>query len=171
MTEIEEKTSTEIPKRGKPGPKPGSKRGRPKGNKSSKSGLPKARPGRGAKSLLSAVNDVVNKDSGAIAIALGEKAKKGDVPTTRLLVQLTGADKQPAIHQDSGIATLGLPDPEALAAEPQWVDPELGSIWVGDHWEDPETAPDSLARARSTREMSARRNPRLSHDDNPPIND
>lgn len=171
MTETEEKTSTEKPKRGKPGPKPGTKRGRPKGNKSSKSGLPKARPGRGAKSLLSAVNDVVNMDSGAIAIALGEKAKKGDIQSARFLAHFSGADKLPAIPQDSGIATLGLPDPEALAAEPQWVDPQLGSIWVGDHWEDPETAPDSLARARSTREMSARLNPRLLHDDNPPIND
>jgi hypothetical protein len=164
MTEIEEKISTKKPKPGKPGRKPASR----KVGKGKELHIPKARPGRGAKSLVSAINNVVNMDSVAIALKLGERAKNGDIQTARFLAHITGADKLPAILQDSGIAALGLPNPEALAAEPQWIDPQRGSIWVGDHWEDPATAPDSLARARNTREMSARLNPRLKHGDNRP---
>jgi len=80
--------------RKKPGnPFPGSRR---RGTK------PRNLPaGRGAKLLRDSANNAVGRESGRIADALAQKATRGNVPATRVLMQLTGADKPPADSADS----------------------------------------------------------------------
>ncbi len=151
MTGIDDGIGIEKPKTAKRGRKVGSRKGsKANGQKSTALRPRKTRPGRGTESLVNAVNSLVTDQSGEIASALVKKAKTGDVPSARLLVEIAQASTPPPNGYDPQIAALHLPDPEALAAEPEWQDPHLGSVWVGDHWEDPETAPQALARARST---------------------
>lgn len=162
--------STAKPKTTRSGPKIG----RPKGSKAGGKKplrVRKTKPGRGAKNLINAVNTLVGDQSGKIAQSLIDKTQTGNGPSSRLLAELVNASTPPPSDHNPGIAALNLPDPEALAAEPEWVDPDLGSVWVGDHWENPETAPEALTRARAVREMSDRLNPHLAHNDKPPASD
>jgi len=145
--------------------------GEPGRLKGSGSSMPrKAKPGRGTETLVDAINDGFATDSGSFVTALFKKAKSGDIPSSRLLVQIVHESTAPESDYDPEIAALRLPRPEDLAAEPQWVDPRLGSVWVGDHWEDPDKAPDAIARARADEELRAGLNRRRKSAD-PPADD
>ena len=71
--------------------KPGATRGR----KSRKPKEPPVPPGSGGACLREAVDKIVIDESALIAQALVNKAKKGNMTGTRLLVGMTGADKAP----------------------------------------------------------------------------
>jgi hypothetical protein len=117
------------------------KGGKPPGGKKPAPRPRKAKPGRGAKSLVDAVNTMLAEDSEEIARALGGEAKAGNISGLRLAVELANESKPASRDEpDPEILALNLPRPEDLEAEPQWVDPIPGAIWVGDHWVSPTDA-------------------------------
>ena len=79
------------PKTGSAPRKPRAKRGR----KRSAGSVRKAPAGLGASRLRSSVNTILSKQSHLIALALVNKAKKGNMTSTPLLVVLSGADQAP----------------------------------------------------------------------------
>ncbi len=99
--------------------------------------MPDAEPEQAAARLRKSLQSKVSTQYDDIAQALINTAVKGNMTGARLIVELTGADKASADESDRDIMLLNIPDPELLAAEPEWKDPEVGDVWVGDHWESP----------------------------------
>lgn len=99
--------------------------------------VPDAEPEQAAARLRKSLQSKVSTQYDDIAQALINTAVKGNMTGARLIVELTGADKASADESDRDIMLLNIPDPELLAAEPEWKDPEVGDVWVGDHWESP----------------------------------
>jgi hypothetical protein len=102
-----------------------------------------ADPVHAAARLRKSIKEKVSMQFNDIAQALINTAKKGNMTGARLIVELTGANKPSADERQDDVARLKIPDPELLAAEPEWKDPEVGDIWVGDHWESPSQPPNS----------------------------
>jgi hypothetical protein len=108
-----------------------------------KSPVPDPEPGQAADRLRKSLKSKVSTQFEDIAQALINTTVKGNMTGARLIVELTGADKPSPEEKDPEVVRLNLPDPELLAAEPEWKDPEIGDIWVGDHWESPSKPADS----------------------------
>ena len=116
------------------------KQGR-KGQKSVQARPRKARARRGTQSLVDAVNTAMTVEkSAASTSALTDRTKKSNVTCARLLREVaTEGTRAGHVGPDPEILALNLPRPEDLEAEPEWVDPVPGAIWVGDHWQNPST--------------------------------
>lgn len=97
-------------------------------------------PDHAAKLLREEVNRQVSVHRKKIAKALIDTAEKGNMSGARILVEITGANKIPAGERSADVSHLDIPDPAFLEAEPQWKEPEVGDIWVGDRWESPAKA-------------------------------
>jgi hypothetical protein len=105
--------------------------------------VPDPEPEQAAERLRKSLKTKVSTQFEDIAQALINTTVKGNMTGARLIVELTGADKPSTEEKDPDVARLNIPDPELLAAEPEWKDPEIGDIWVGDHWESPSKPADS----------------------------
>lgn len=105
-------------------------------------------PDHAAKLLREAVNSEVSAHCKELAEALIKTAGKGKMSGARILVEITGAGKIPPGERKADVSHLDITRPEVWEAEPQWKDPEIGDIWVGNRWEtpakpvDPERPPD-----------------------------
>ena len=117
MNELTEKPEQSETKKTTPKPrsKPGRKRSTTKGSK-----VP---PGRGGLRLRAAVNEIVADESKRIAKALVDKAKKGNMTGTRLLVGMTGADKEPPETKKKKKLSKTSLYVRQLYSEPEWTGP------------------------------------------------
>ena len=117
MKELTEKPNP--PETKKASKKPGSKAGR-KGLTSKAS---RTRAGQGGVRLRAAVNEIVADESKRIAKALVDKAKKGNMTGTRLLVGMTGADKEPPETKKKKKLSKTSLYVRQLYSEPEWTGP------------------------------------------------
>jgi hypothetical protein len=115
VTELNETPSQTETKKApkKPRSKPGRKRTATKGSKTP--------AGRGGLRLRDSVNKKVDQQFDDIAQALVDKAKKGNITGTRLLVGMTGADKAPPEKKKKRRG----PQPwvRNICSEPEWTGP------------------------------------------------
>ncbi len=72
--------------------------------------------GRGAARLRSSINTIVALESDRLARALSEKAVAGNMAAARLLVEISGADKEPPEKKRKKSNSWV----ELLASEPEW---------------------------------------------------
>ena len=87
--------------------------------------------GSGVARLKKAANSQVARKSAELAEVLMDKALKGKLDSARLLVTLAekkGPQEKP-VKKRPGPTLLDL-----LESEPEWVEPEVGDVWVGDGW-------------------------------------
>jgi hypothetical protein len=90
--------------------------------------------GNGLKRLQKAADRRLGRASEALADLLLDKAKEGKVESTRLLVSLAGRKKERKPQEKKKKKRAGPSLGELLASEPEWKQPELGDVWVGDGW-------------------------------------
>lgn len=148
MTGINEKLISDQAKR-KRGPKPGPRKPRT----SSTPRRRNARPGEGAKSLVSAVNTRFKNDPDEIVDALVKNVTAGNLPSARLLVELANASAPPPVEEKKG-PTGHFSFAEYLESEPEYHLPPPGSTWVNDHWENPDADPEELAYVNSFEQIN-----------------
>jgi hypothetical protein len=83
--------------------------------------LPPAEPGQGASRLRNSVNSLLAGDADRLAFMLFSKAIAGNIPSARLLVELSGANKPPAEKDEES----DCPSVAAwLASQPCYVYPD-----------------------------------------------
>ncbi len=100
-----------------------------------------AEPGLAAERLRNSLNSKVSAQFDDIAQAVIDTTKKGNMTGARLIMEMTGVNNLAHEEKGADVSHLNIPDPELLAAEPEWKDPEVGDIWVGDRWESPSQPP------------------------------
>lgn len=93
--------------------------------------LEKTVRGSGVERLKKAANRQVARKSAELAEVLMNKALAGRVESARLLVTLAEKKKpqEKPVKKRHGPTLLDL-----LESEPEWVEPEVGDVWVGDGW-------------------------------------
>jgi hypothetical protein len=91
----------------------------------------KAVRGNGVERLKKAANRQVARKSEELAEVLMNKALEGRVESARLLVTLAEKKKPQEKPQKK---SHGLKLIDLLESEPEWVEPEVGDVWVGDGW-------------------------------------
>ncbi len=103
--------------------------------------------GSGVERLKKAANRQVARKSEELAEVLMDKALKGKMDSARLLVTLAEKKKPPEkpVKKRSGPTLLDL-----LESEPEWVEPEVGDVWVGNGWKKQGTG--EIVREGETRE-------------------
>ena len=97
--------------------KPAKPRRKSPGRKPSASSPRRFAKGRGAARLRSSINNLVGLESDRIARALSDKAVAGNMAAARLLVEISGADKEPPEKKKK---RKGPSWAEVLASEPEW---------------------------------------------------
>lgn len=90
--------------------------------------------GNGLKRLQKAADRRLASASEALADLLLEKAKAGKVESTRLLVTLAERKTQRKPQEKKKKKRAGPSFAELLASEPEFKEPEVGDVWVGDGW-------------------------------------
>jgi len=101
----------------------------------------KKKRGNGLEQLKRAADQRLGSASEKLADLLLDKAKKGKMESTQLLVKLAEGKKKrkPQEKKKKKSATSLLI--EQLCSEEEWVEekPKVGDVWVGDGWKNPET--------------------------------
>jgi hypothetical protein len=90
--------------------------------------------GNGLKRLQKAADKRLASASEALADLLLKKAKEGRVDSTRLLVTLAERKKERKPQEKKKKKRGLLPWVEQLCSEPEFKQPEVGDVWVGDGW-------------------------------------
>jgi len=91
--------------------------------------------GNGLKRLQRAADRRLGRASEGLADLLLDKAKAGKVDSTRLLVSLAeGKKERKPQEKKKNKRSMGSRQVELLCSEPEWKQPELGDVWVGDGW-------------------------------------
>ena len=87
--------------------------------------------GSGVERLKKAADRQVARKSSELAELLMNKALEGKVESARLLVTLAEKKKPQDKPQKKrhGVKLIDL-----LESEPEWVEPEVGDVWVGNGW-------------------------------------
>ena len=87
--------------------------------------------GSGVERLKKAANRQVARKSAELAEMLMNKALEGKVESARLLVTLAEKKKP----QEKPVKKRDHPKLiDLLEADSEWVEPEVGDVWVGDGW-------------------------------------
>ncbi|MGD0345371.1 MAG: hypothetical protein ABSA85_01375 [Terracidiphilus sp.] len=90
--------------------------------------------GSGLKRLERAADRRLGQASEKLADLLLEKAREGKVESARLLVTLAEHREKRKPPEKKKKKRPGPSWAELLASEPEWKEPELGDVWVGDGW-------------------------------------
>jgi len=90
--------------------------------------------GSGVERLRQAADRKLARNSEKLADVLLENALKGELGDTKVLVHLAEdkAPPKPRERKPSGPTIMDLA--KKWAAEPEWVEPEVGDVWTGDGW-------------------------------------
>jgi hypothetical protein len=113
---LQVKPQPEIPVNSEPA-KPQKPSRKSPGRKRAATSARRLAPGRGAARLRSAINNLVGRESDRLARALSDKAVAGNMAAARLLVEISGADKEPPEKKKK---RKGPSWAELLVAEPEW---------------------------------------------------
>ena len=87
--------------------------------------------GSGVERLKKAANRQVARKSAELAEMLMNKALEGKVESARLLVTLAEKKKPQEKPQKKRDHPKLI---DLLESEPEWVEPEVGDVWVGNGW-------------------------------------
>ncbi len=93
--------------------------------------------GNGLKKLQKAADRRLGLDSEALADLLLDKAKQGKMESTKLLVTLAEHKNDRKPQEKKKKKRSGPSWAELLGSEPEYVEPEVGDVWVGDGWRKP----------------------------------
>jgi hypothetical protein len=104
---------------------------------SAAAGPEKKMRGNGLERLEKAADRRLGQASDTLADLLLEKATKGKVDSARLLVTLAEHRIKRKPREKKKKKRSGPSWAELLASEPEFVQPEVGDVWVGDGWRKP----------------------------------
>jgi hypothetical protein len=106
--------------------------------------------GSGVERLKKAANRQVARKSAELAEMLMNKALEGKVESARLLVTLAEKKKPQEKPQKKRDHPKLI---DLLESEPEWVEPEVGDVWVGNGWRKQGTG--EIVREGETRDEEA----------------
>jgi hypothetical protein len=95
---------------------------------------PKAIRGNGVERLRRAAERRAARNSEELADLLLDKALKGRLESARMLVTLAEQKKPRKEPKKEEEEESGHSMADLLAAEPEWVEPEVGDLWTGNGW-------------------------------------